>query len=366
MSALVNTVNLPVQTSESIDPSTHPSLCYYVSLFPLVLPQWMSLSSLIRVWCQCLEVFVVVPPAGDVSPRIRRGDGSCVHLKRWGSERAFVGGGRNSFTLSFLTILFFLAGKHQRRLFDPTCVSLRDPLPERRVARLHSHTPCPPCLDWFSVRILEGITAICRLLRNKGGSSLSSLQYFRGITWPDKHAFAPLCTCSLFCLDLSTHPNCPLNFKADHVILSCPPPALWIEATHQFLQIAHYKKMNMSQCLIKKLLHWKSSAITHVVWLQLALLSPEDTSCALQVSIFSDVNIHSFHSGIITPSCARALWEQGNCQLGIWDAKVVMDFRLIVSWCRTDGEAARCAAAESQEEVDTPLGLMLSCSGLDD
>lgn len=181
----------------------------------------MSLSSLIKAWCQCLEVFVVGPPAGDVSPRIRWGDGSCVQLKRRGSERAFIGGGRNSSHV-FPYNSFFLAGKHQRRLFDPTCVSLRDPLPAESVARLHTQTPCPPCLDWFSVRILEGITAICRLLRNKGGSSLSSLQYFRGITWPDKHALAPLYTCSLFCIDLSTHPNCPLYFKADHILLSHP------------------------------------------------------------------------------------------------------------------------------------------------
>lgn len=188
----------------------------------------MALSSLISAWCQCLEVFVVVPPA-DVSPMIRWGDGSCVQLQRRGSGPSLEGVAIHS--PSFLTILFFLAGKHQRRLFDPTCVSLQDPLPEKSVARLHSHTPCPPCLDWFSVHILEGITAICRLLRNKGGSSLSSLQYFRGITWPDKHALALLYTCSLFCPDLSTHPNCPLYLKADYVFLSHPHSPPWIGST---------------------------------------------------------------------------------------------------------------------------------------
>lgn len=126
---------------------------------------------------------------------------------------------------------FFWRESTKRRFFDPTCVSLRDPLPEKSVARLHSHTPCPLYLDWFSVRILEGITAICRLLRNKGGSSLSSLQYFRGITWPDKHAFAPLYTCSLFCPDPSTQPNCPLYFQADHVFLSHLYSPLWIGST---------------------------------------------------------------------------------------------------------------------------------------
>lgn len=179
----------------------------------------VNVFSLVSVWCQGLEVFVAFPPAGNVSPRIRWRGGSCVHLKQRGSKQAVFGGRRNSFLLSFLTIPFFLAGKHQRLLFDPTCVSLGDPLPEKSVALLHTHTPCPPCLDWFSVRILEGITAICRLLRNKGDSSLSSLQYFRGITWPDKHALALLYTCSLFCFDLSTHPNCPLYLKADHIIL---------------------------------------------------------------------------------------------------------------------------------------------------
>jgi len=174
----------------------------------------MSLSSLIAIGIKCLEISAVVPPVSDVSRRMRCGAGSCAELKRRARRR-------NSFLLSLLTIRFlFLAGKHQRRLFDPTCVSLRGPLPEKSVARLHTQTPCPPCLDWFSVRSSEGITAICRLLRNKGGSAPCSLQYFRGITWPDKHALAPLHTRSLFYLDLSTHPNCPLNFIADHGLLS--------------------------------------------------------------------------------------------------------------------------------------------------
>lgn len=145
------------------------------------------------------------------------------------NKKALVEGEGMSFAPSFLTILV-LARKHQRRVFDLTCVFC-DPLPEKSVARLHTHTPCPLCLDWFSERILEGITAICKLLRNKGGSSLSSLQYFRGITWPDKHALALLYTCSLFCLDRSPHPNCALYFKAEHVFLSYCHAALWTEAT---------------------------------------------------------------------------------------------------------------------------------------
>lgn len=211
----------------------------------------MSLSSLIRAWCQCLEVFVVVPPAGDVSPRIRWGDGSCVQLKRRGSKRAFVGGGGSQFIPSLFPYNTFFGGKAPKTLVWPNLCFFAGPLPEKSVARLHTHTPCPPCLDWFSVRILEGITAICRLLRNKGGSSLSFLQYFRGITWPDKHALAPLCTCSLFCFDLSTHPNCPLYFKADHIIFSYSHTALWTEAAHQFLQNANYRK-NPSMSYIKK------------------------------------------------------------------------------------------------------------------
>lgn len=185
----------------------------------------MSLSSIIRVWCQCLEVFVHVPPAGDVSPRIRWGGGSCVQLKRRVSKRAFTGGGSiHSLRRSF-TILFFWRESTKDACLTQLVFLLRDPLPVESVARLpHVH----PCLDWFSVCILEGITAICRLLKNKGGSSLSSLHYFRGITWSDKHALALLCTCSLFCLDLS---NCLLYFKANHLSLSQHCPALWTEAT---------------------------------------------------------------------------------------------------------------------------------------
>lgn len=101
----------------------------------------MSLSSLIAIGCKCLEISAVVPPVSDVSRRMRCGAGSCAELKRRARRR-------NSFLLSLLTIRFlFLAGKHQRRLFDPTCVSLRGPLPEKSVARLHTQTPCPPCLD---------------------------------------------------------------------------------------------------------------------------------------------------------------------------------------------------------------------------
>lgn len=231
--------------------SIHPSVffCYVKPVFPR--PATVNVSSFIRVWCQCLEFFLWLYPLQAMSAPGYGEEMAAVFISNGGvAKRAFFGGGRNSFLLSFLTIPF-LAGKHQRRLFDPTCVSLRDPHPEKSVARLHTHTPCPPCLDWFSVRILEGITAICRLLRNKGDSSLSSLQYFRGITRPDKHALAPLYICSLFCFDLSTHPNCPLYLKADHIILLYPRPALWIEATHQVLESAHYKKTNMSQCLIK-------------------------------------------------------------------------------------------------------------------
>lgn len=271
--------------------------------------------------------FVAVPPAGHVSPRIRWRDGSCVHLKRRGSKRAFFGGGRNSFLLSFLTILF-LAGKHQRRLFDPTCVSLRDPHPEKSVARLHTHTPCPPCLDWFSVRILEGITAICRLLRNKGDSSLSSLQYFRGITRPDKHALAPLYICSLFCFDLSTHPNCPLYLKADHIILLYPRPALWIEATHQFLESAHHKNTNMSQCLIKVVVlktskveagHGACYLVTSCI--SLACISALKVSMFYEHSHFPVGNHHSqLFEGVMgtrisagMPKCGYGL--QAHCQL---------------------------------------------------
>ena len=41
------------------------------------------------------------------TPGYCKGEGSCVQLKWTSSERAFVGGGRNSFPLSLLTILFF-------------------------------------------------------------------------------------------------------------------------------------------------------------------------------------------------------------------------------------------------------------------
>lgn len=53
-----------------------------------------------------MEVAVVVPPPGDVGPGYC-GDGSCAELKQRGNKQAFVGGSRNSFPLSFLTILFF-------------------------------------------------------------------------------------------------------------------------------------------------------------------------------------------------------------------------------------------------------------------
>ena len=65
-------------------------------------PQWMSPSSLLTV------VFVVLPPAGDFSPRTRRGGGSCTGLEPRGSGSGpSFRGGRNSFPLSVLTILCF-------------------------------------------------------------------------------------------------------------------------------------------------------------------------------------------------------------------------------------------------------------------
>lgn len=70
----------------------------------------------------------------------------------------------------------------QERVGLTQLVFLWGPLPKKGLARLCTHTPCPPRLDWFSVCILEGITAICGYLRNKGGSTLFSLRYFRA-TW---------------------------------------------------------------------------------------------------------------------------------------------------------------------------------------
>lgn len=52
------------------------------------------------------------------APGYGKGEGSCVLLKWTSSERAFVGGGRNSFPLSLLTILFF-GGKAPKTLVWP-------------------------------------------------------------------------------------------------------------------------------------------------------------------------------------------------------------------------------------------------------
>lgn len=194
---------------------------------------------------------------------------------------------------------FFWRESTKRRLFDPTCVSLRDPLPEKSVARLHSHTPCPLCLDWFSVRILEGITAICRLLRNKGGSSLSSLQYFRGITWPDKHALAPLCPCSLFCSDPSTHPKLP-TLLSSWPHFSLPPLLSSLNRFHSLL-ISFYKLLTTERKL------WviaSQKTFGRVLPGILQAWKWELVNCRLAWS-------HNFHLRIITPSCARVLWEQG-------------------------------------------------------
>lgn len=89
---------------------------------------------------------MVVPPAGDISP------GNCEEMAAvLSSNQGVTNGpsleGEAIHSLCLSLQYFFLAGKHQRRVFDPTCVSLRDPLPEKSAARLHTHTPCPPCLD---------------------------------------------------------------------------------------------------------------------------------------------------------------------------------------------------------------------------
>lgn len=88
----------------------------------------------------------------------------------------------------------FLAGKHQRPNlgFPPWDKFVPSPPPPPpRLPTLHTWRP--PGLNWFSVHILQGITAICNLSRNKRDFSLSTLQHFAGITWPDKlalHLFA--------------------------------------------------------------------------------------------------------------------------------------------------------------------------------
>lgn len=50
--------------------------------------------------------------------------------------------------------------------------------------------------------------------------------------------------CSLFCFDLSTHPDCPLHIKADHILLFYPLGEVK-------LGNVHYKKTNISQCGVK-------------------------------------------------------------------------------------------------------------------
>lgn len=203
----------------------------------------------ISVWCQGLEVFVAFPPAAMSAPG-HGAEMAAVFISNRGvaGRPSLEAATTHSFCLSLQ--YFFFGGKAPKTLVRPNLCFFAGPPPWGKCrSPLHTHTPCPPCLDWFSVCILEGITAICRLLRNKGDSSLSSLQHFRGITWPDKHALAPHYTCSLFCFDLSTHPNCPLYLKADHIILLHPHSALWIEPTHRFLENTQSKKPKMSQCL---------------------------------------------------------------------------------------------------------------------
>lgn len=77
-----------------------------------------------------------------------------------------------------------------------------------------------------------------------------------------------------------------------------------------------------------------------------------DNSLGFSV-VFSDLNIHSFHLGIITSSCVRVLWEE---EIASWDSGMPKCGHGLhahsLSWCRADGEAAGFTAAESQEEVD--------------
>lgn len=217
---------------------------------PLVLPceadstrpdsEWL-LSGLIRVWCQCLE-FRWFYPLWD------------AHREEMAAVLGWNGGivGLSWRGLQFTPPVFpyntFFFWRENTKDACLTKLFAGPPPWEMSRPPPHSHTPCPPCLDWFSVHILEGITAICRLLRNKGGSSLSSLQYFRGITWPDKHALAPLYPCSLFCLDLSTHPNCPLYLKADHGDIFLPLAPCFVNRVFPLLIInckpAHRRKTN--------------------------------------------------------------------------------------------------------------------------
>lgn len=169
-------VNTPVKHQHL---STHASRFYSVSLFPLTLPQWKSPSSLIRVWCQCLEGLWLCPLQTMSAPGYGE-ETAAVFFSNWGvaSRPSLKGVAIHLLCLSYNTLFWREAAK---TLVWPKFLC-RTPSLRKSVARLHFHTPCPPCLDWFSVRILEGITAICRLLRNKGGSWLSSFQYFRGIT----------------------------------------------------------------------------------------------------------------------------------------------------------------------------------------
>lgn len=125
--------------------------CEYVGMLMLSIPLSMchssamwSLVSLIlqqcfffchiSVWCQGLEVFVAFPPAAMSAPGYGA-EMAAVFISNRGvaGRPSLEAATTHSFCLS-LQYFFFLAGKHQRLLFDPTCVSLRDPLPEESVA----------------------------------------------------------------------------------------------------------------------------------------------------------------------------------------------------------------------------------------
>lgn len=157
-----------------------------------------SVSLSIEVWCQCLEISVVVLPSGHVSSRMQRRGNSCVELKLPVRELGLYQRELQFIPSVFLYNTFYFGGKTpQRRFFDPTCASPASaPLHHVHPILMDFH-----CTFWKGLQPSAGSW---RTKRRGGGSSLSSLQHFRGITWPDKHAFA-LVPCST----LTSTPNPP-------------------------------------------------------------------------------------------------------------------------------------------------------------
>lgn len=88
------------------------------AMFLVFLEHWVTLSGIIKVWCKCVEGFVVVPPAGDVSPSCVQLDAVLASLRWRGlqfipsvfSYNTFFFGGKAPKTLLWPNLCFFAAG----------------------------------------------------------------------------------------------------------------------------------------------------------------------------------------------------------------------------------------------------------------